>query len=186
MFNDGAHLTIDSCNRWTHYYRVMIKRTAFILGILALAIALAVAPASAKKKSGFKTGTYKATGDVAFKFKVYKGTCYSKGKKKAGYCVSGIGSPPQLALDCPDVKDGVRDHTSLGFVPNQRYLPKSGKIKISFRNPVRTDEWDDHRFTLTVKKNGRASGSMSLSATVKSLKVQSTCLSGVKKFSAKR
>lgn len=154
-----------------------------IVGAAALVLSV---PAGAAKK-GFKTGTYKASGDVAFKFKVYKGSCYvSSRKKKNGYCVSGIGSPPQVTVDCPDVPGGVRDHQTLTFVPNQKYLPSSGKIKISFRNTTRADEWDDHTFNLTVKKNGRASGSLSVTSTVKSISVQSTCPSGVKKFTAKR
>lgn len=157
-----------------------------VLAVVALAALVLSVPAGAAKK-GFKTGTYTATGDVSFKFKIYKGSCYHSGsKKKKGYCVSGIGSPPRVPVDCPEVSGGVKDHEATAFVPNQKYLPSSGKIKISFRNEVRTDEWDDHTFNLTVKRNGRASGSLSVTSTVKSISVQSTCPSGVKKFTAKR
>lgn len=164
----------------------MIKRSAFALIVLALAVVVAAVPATAAKKSGFKTGTYKASGDVAFKFKVYKGTCYSKGKKKTGYCLSGINPPPKVIVDCPDVADGVKDHEATLFIPNQAYIPTSGKITIKARNPHREGEWDDHYFKVTVKKNGRATGEGSITSTVKSLKVQSTCPSGVKKWTAKK
>ena len=165
-----------------------MNRTASALLVLCLALAVAIVPsAAAKKKSGFKTGTYKATGDVAFKFKVYKGTCYaSGGKKKTGYCFKGFQSPPKVTVDCPDVKDGVKDHEAFLFIPDQKFIPKSGKFTIKSRNTHREGEWDDHYFKITLKKNGRATGEGSITSTVKSLKVQSTCPSGVKKWSAKK
>lgn len=162
-----------------------MKRLIVLAIVCVTVLALSASAGAAKK--GFKTGTYTAKGDVSFKFKIYKGSCYHSGsKKKTGFCVSGIGSPPRVPVDCPDVPGGVKDHEASTFIPNQKYLPSSGKIKISFRNPIRTDEWDDHTFNLTVKKNGRASGSLSVTSTVKSSTVQSTCPSGVKKFTAKR
>lgn len=165
----------------------MIKRSAFALIVLALAVVVAAVPATAAKKSGFKTGTYKATGDVSFKFKVYKGTCYaSGGKKKSGYCFKGFQAPPKVTVDCPDVQDGVKDHEATLFIPDQKYIPSNGKFSVKFRNPHREGEWDDHYFKIALKKNGRASGEGSVTSTVKSLKVQSTCPSGVKKWTAKK
>lgn len=159
----------------------------FVVLAVACAAALALSVPAGAAKKGFKTGTYTATGAVAFKFKIYKGSCYATGsKKKKGYCVSGVGSPPRVAVDCPDIEGGVKDHTATAFIPNQKYLPKSGKIRISARNPIRTDEWDDLTFNLKVKNNGRASGDLSVTSTVKSSTVQSTCPSGVLKFTAKR
>lgn len=165
-----------------------MNRTTTAFAAALLVIALAVAPADAKKKTGFKTGTYKATGTgVNFKFKVYKGTCYVKGtKKKTGYCLSGFGPSPTLALDCPDVEGGVKDHTGTGFVPNQKYIPSDGKIKISFRNPVRAGEYDDHKFTLSLGRKGSGSGTIRLDSTVKSSTTTSTCTSGTLKYKAKK
>lgn len=164
-----------------------MTRSLKLLAIALFSFALIAVPATAKKKSGFKTGTYKATGDVAFKFKVYKGTCYdAKFKKKSGYCVSGIGSPPKLKLDCPEVEDGVKDHESFGFVPNQKLLSSTGKIRVKFTNPVRKDEFDMHTFNLDLGRKGKGSGSMSLTAQVKSISVISTCKTGKLKFNVKK
>ncbi|MBJ7354400.1 MAG: hypothetical protein JHC98_06205 [Thermoleophilaceae bacterium] len=162
-------------------------RTLRLLALALLALAIVAVPATAKKSSGFKTGTYKATGDVSFKFKVYKGTCYADGgKKKTGYCLSGIGSPPKLQMDCPDVKDGVKDHEAFAFLPNQKHIPSSGKIRIKFTNPVRTDEFDVHTFNLDLGKKSKGSGSLSMDQQVKSIAVISTCTSGKKKFTVKK
>lgn len=163
-----------------------MTRSVKLLALALLALAVLAVPAGAKKSSGFKTGTYKATGDVSFKFKVYKGTCYDdKLKKKTGYCLSGL-STPKLQLDCPDVTDGVKDHEGLAFIPNQKYIPSSGKLRIKYRNPVRTGEYDDYTFNLDLGKKGKGSGSLSLDSTVKSISVTSTCKSGEQKFSAKK
>lgn len=163
-----------------------MKKFAFLITVLAV-FAIATTPASAASK-GFKTGTYTASGDVSFKFKVYKGSCYHSGtKKRSGYCLSGISSTtPKLQMICPQVQGGVKDFQAFAFLPNQKWIPKSGKIRIKFTNPIRTDETDTHTFNLTLKKNGRASGNLSLSAQRKSISVVSTCESGVKNFTAKR
>lgn len=164
-----------------------MTRSLKLLALALLAFAVMAVPAAAKKASGFKTGTYKATGDVAFKFKVYKGTCYADGgKKKTGYCLSGLGSAPKLQMDCQDVKDGVSDHEEFASLPNQKYIPSSGKIRIKFTNPVRTDEFDTHTFNLDLGKKGKGSGSLSLDQQVKSISVISTCTSGKKKFTVKK
>jgi hypothetical protein len=164
-----------------------MTRSLKLLAIALLAFAVLAVPATAKKKSGFKTGTYKATGDVSFKFKVYKGTCYAdKGKKKTGYCLSGFGSPPKLQMICQVVEDGVKDHEEFAFIPNQKYIPSSGKIRIKATNPVRTDEFDTHTFNLDLGKDGKASGSLQMDQQVKSISVISTCSSGKKKFTAKK
>lgn len=162
-----------------------MKRSLPIFACAVLALAVLASPAGAAKK-GFKTGTYKATGAVAFNFKIYKGTCYNKGKKRSGYCISGTGDRPRLQMKCPVVEDGVKDYEAFGFVPNQFGIPKSGKVRIKVTNPVRTDEEDRYTFNLNLKKNGRATGDLSLTADVKSISVKSTCASGVQKFSAKR
>jgi hypothetical protein len=158
-----------------------------LLALALLSFVVFVVPATAKKSSGFKTGTYKASGDVSFKFKVYKGTCYADGgKKKTGYCLSGIGSPPKLQMDCQDVKDGVSDHEEFAFLPNQKYIPSSGKIRIKFKNTVRADEFDVHTFNLDLGRSGKGSGSLSMDQQVKSISVISTCTSGKKKFTVKK
>jgi hypothetical protein len=164
-----------------------MTRSLKLLALALLAFAVIVVPAGAKKSSGFKTGTYKATGAVAFSFKVYKGTCYdNSNKKKTGYCLSGFGSRPKIQLDCPDVNDGVKDHEGFAFIPNQKYIPSSGKVRIKGHNPVRTGEYDDYTFNLDLGKKGKGSGSLSFDSTVKSISVTSTCVSGVLKFSAKK
>ncbi|MBJ7458507.1 MAG: hypothetical protein JHD02_04895 [Thermoleophilaceae bacterium] len=162
-----------------------MTRSLRLIALALLCAALLVVPASAKK-STFKTGTYTATGGVAFKFKIYKGFCYdAKGKKKEGFCFSGLGTP-QVKLDCPEVEDGPKDREGLAFLPNQKLLSSTGKIRIKFRNPVRTGEYDDHTFNLDLGKKGRGSGSLSLESTVKSIAVTSTCKSGKLAFSAKK
>lgn len=162
-----------------------MKRSLTILACAILALAIFAVPASAAKK-GFKTGIYKATGAVSFNFKIYKGTCYHKGKKRAGYCISGRGDRPKLQMKCPVIEGGVRDHEGFAFIPDQFWIPKSGKVRIKRSNPIRTDEEDRFTFNLTLKKNGRATGNLSLTSDVKSISVKSTCESGVQKFSAKR
>ncbi|MGH2960110.1 MAG: hypothetical protein ACRDKE_10940 [Solirubrobacterales bacterium] len=163
-----------------------MTRTLKFLALALLALSVIAVPAGAKKSSGFKSGTYKATGDVEFKFKVYKGTCYaSGGKKKSGYCLSGL-STPKLQLDCPEIEDGVKDHEGLAFIPNQKLIPSSGKLRIKVTNPVREGEFDVHTFNLDLGKKGKATGSLSLESTVKSTSVTSTCVSGKKKFTAKK
>lgn len=163
-----------------------MKKTLGLLTLSLLALALIAGPATSKKKT-FKTGTYTATGDVSFKFKIYKGTCYDgKGKKKSGYCLSGFQGPPKITVKCDVVPDGVKDHEEYGFVPNQKLLSSTGKINVSFKNPVRTDEWDQHTFNITVGSKGSASGSVQLDQQVKSIKVISMCRSGKLKFTAKK
>lgn len=163
----------------------MKKSVIFLVAIAVLALA---APTAGAAKKGFKTGTYTASGDVSFKFKVYKGTCqYTSTKKRSGYCLSGISSTaPRLQMICPVVQGGVKNFEEFAFLPNQKWIPKSGKIRMKFTNPIRQDESDTHTFNLTLKKNGRASGNLSLSAQRKSISVISTCESGVKNFTAKR
>lgn len=163
-----------------------MKRSVILFSCAILALAVFAVPAGAAKK-GFKTGTYKATGAVTFSFKIYKGSCYRKGKKRSGYCVSGTGSTrPRLQMKCPVIEDGRKDYESFGFVPNQFWIPSSGKVRIKVTNPVRTDEEDRYTFNLNLKRNGRATGNMSQTSDVKSISVKSTCASGVQKFTAKR
>ncbi len=163
-----------------------MKRILGILTLALLAFALVAVPALAKKKT-FKTGTYTATGDVSFKFKIYKGTCYdAKFKKKSGYCFKGFQGPPTIAMKCDVVPDGVNDHEETAFIPDQKLLSSSGKISVSFKNPIRTDEWDQHTFKITIGSKGKASGSVELVQQVKSLKVISMCRSGKLKFTAKK
>jgi hypothetical protein len=162
-----------------------MKRSLTLLALALLAFAILAAPATAKKK-GFKTGLYKATGDVSFKFKVYEGSCYDGGKKKTGYCLSGFGPAPKLQMICQKVPDGVSDHEEFAFIPNQRYIPSSGKIRIKGKNPVREDEFDEYTFNLDLGKKGKGSGSLSFNQQVKSISVISTCASGKKKFTVKK
>lgn len=163
-----------------------MTRTLKLIALGLLALTLIAVPATAKKKKTYKTGTYTATGDVSFKFKIYKGTCYGNGKKKSGYCLSGFQGAPKISMKCDVVADGVKDHEEFGFIPNQALLSSSGKISISFKNPVRTDEWDQHTFKITVGSKGSASGSVELVQQVKSIKVISMCRSGKLKFTAKK
>jgi hypothetical protein len=164
-----------------------MTRTLKSLALALLALAIVAVPAGAKKKSGFKTGTYTASGDVSFKFKVYKGTCYADGgKKKTGYCLSGWGPSPKLQMKCQVIEDGVKDHEEFAFIPNQKYIPSSGKIRIKATNPVRTDEFDVHTFNLDLGKKGKGSGSLQMDQQVKSISVISTCTSGKQKFTVKK
>lgn len=162
-----------------------MKRTLTLLGLSLLALSLIAVPAIAKKKT-IKTGIYTATGDVSFKFKIYKGTCYAKGKKKSGFCISGFQGAPKIKMKCDAVPDGVKDHEEFGSVPNQALLSSKGKYEITYKNPVRTDEFDVHTFKIAVGTNGKASGSIQLDQQVKSIKVISNCTSGKLKFTAKK
>jgi hypothetical protein len=163
-----------------------MKRMLTITALSLIALAGITSDTTAKKKT-IKTGTYSATGDVSFKFKIYKGSCYDdKLKKKSGFCLSGFGDRPKFTVDCPDVKDGVSDHEAFGFIPNQKLLSKTGKIRVDFVNPIRTGESEQFTFNIDVGTNGKASGNLSVTETVKSLSVTSVCPSGKKKFTAKK
>jgi hypothetical protein len=161
-----------------------------LLTACLLVAAVFAAPADAKKKqSGPKTGMYTATSAVgSFKFKIYKGSCYVSltRKKKTGYCISGWSDTPKVALDCPDVKDGPSDTEAFITVPNQAYLPASGKLKLTWSNAYRVGESSTSRFNLKLGKTGKGSGDFSVSEVIKSLKVTSTCSSAVVKFTAKK
>lgn len=163
-----------------------MTRSLKLLVLALLALAVVAVPAGAKKAT-YKTGTYTATGDVSFKFKIYKGSCYdAKFKKKSGYCFSGFGGPPKIKLKCPVVENGVKDYEDFAFIPNQKLISSTGKIRMKGTNPVRTDEFDSWTFNLDLAKNGKASGSLSQTSQVKSISVISTCASGKLKFTAEK
>lgn len=150
------------------------------------ALTLLTTSADAKKKSGFKTGTYSASGDVTFRFKVFKGTCYSNSAKKklTGYCFKGLDNP-KLQMDCPEGPDNQSDYEDLASIPANVYIPKSGKL-----NATLNSYWSSGKiaavteFKLMLGRKGKGSGSISKSAVM--LAGDGECVSGPKSFSAKK
>lgn len=178
-----------------------MKRLLLVLLAVVLATTLVVVPAQAKKKKGFKTGTYTATlqysssdgtfGNTTFKFKVYKGVCYKQKSgslvKVNGYCLSGKGPTPSIPLDCPDVPDGPADTTGFVFMPNQAWIsPKTGKFHISFRNQTHGEDWEQLTTNIKLKRNGKASGDFQITEQISSVKATSVCNSKQYSFTAKR
>ncbi|MGB0872705.1 MAG: hypothetical protein ACPGYP_06160 [Solirubrobacterales bacterium] len=165
-----------------------MKRSVVILAITVAVFAIFTAPSSAAKK-GFKTGTYKAKSSAgSFKFKIYKGSCYVKltSRKRRGYCLSGKGFIPQVNIVCPDVPNGPNDYMSNPLMPNQAWLPRNGKLNWINKGFHNGDEAYKYVFKLKLRRNGRASGSFSVTEETSSLKVKSTCKSATYRFSAKR
>lgn len=154
-----------------------MKQSAIFLAMFAI-IGLTVPPAGAAKKKAFKTGTYKATGGVSFEFRVQKNQCHNELLQiKRGYCFNSDSNGGWVNMDCPDP---YVDDTTRFFVPSNIVIPRSGKINF------KSDESDDSRdalvFKMTLKTNGRATGSVSLT----SLLHPRGCTSGKLSFSAKR
>ena len=158
------------------------------LRIVALAtvaaLSLAVSPASAK--SGPQTGTYKAQGDISYRFSVTKAACPpGTPANKRYYCFSGLDDPEHL-MDCPDAAGYQPDYSDYVSFPYNVRIPKNGRIvevsEAYFSDGVVASTTEFH---IKIKRNGRASGWVKMDA-ITTWGPPGTCTTGKLAFTAKR
>lgn len=154
-----------------------------IVASCALVLA-AVSPAAAK--SGPKTGTYKASGDIEFRFTVTKEECrLPKGKLVKGYCLTGI-DEPLATVDCPSGEGYQPDYNDYPIFPYLTKIPKNGKLNWSSTTYFASgDEAGKNYFSIKVKRNGTAKGWLR-KENVSTWGIPTTCSTGQLKFTAKR
>ncbi|HRY09669.1 MAG: hypothetical protein KDB83_02305 [Actinobacteria bacterium] len=156
-----------------------------IVVVACCALVLAgVTPAAAK--SGPKTGTYRSTGDIEFRFTVTKEQCrLPKGKLVNGFCLSGI-DKPQAPVDCPDGEGYQPDYSDYPSFPYLARIPKNGKVNWSSTTFFASgDEAGKNYFSIKIKRNGTAKGWVRLDR-VSTWGIPTTCSTGKLNFTAKR
>lgn len=169
----------------------MKKFTIFLLVIATVAISAPTAVAA--KKKTFKTGTYTATGDIAFKFTVRKAEraiCASAGGPLVTInplCFKSVSVPP-ISVPCPQepnvdfvTPDPVR------FV-DEWNISRYGKVDATLEPLTQlADPVVVSKFKLALTKDGRATGSYSVTIDNSDDTVNPyVCRSGKMSFSAKR
>ena len=148
------------------------------------ALSLTVAPASAK--SGPQTGTYRATGDISFRFSVKKDACPpGTPANKIYYCFFGIDDPQHL-MDCPDQAGYQPDYSDYISFPYNYRIPRNGRIvnvgKGYFSTGVVATTTEFH---VKIKRNGKASGWVKKDA-ITTWGPPATCTTGKLTFTATR
>lgn len=165
----------------------MKSRLFFTTALVLVAMLTVLAAPSSAKKKGFKTGTYTASGDIAFKFTIKKAACstYGGGAPKQGYCFSGFGDPKH-AMDCPEGSGMQPDYSDYVTFPYNVRIPSSGRLSVTMYSYFSQDviagtTW----FNIKLGRNGKASGSVKKDA-VTTWGTPATCTTGELKFTAKR
>lgn len=167
-----------------------VRRAAMTVAIAgALVAAVPAGSATAvpdAAPTGLQTGTYKASGSIAFRFRLVREDCFTRaGKPKFGLCLSAWGDP-RVEMDCPDGEGLQPDYTTPVVLPHRVLMPTSGRLTEEsveyFSNGA---EAGRSTFTVVVKKNGRASGTFVLDE-VTTWGTPATCTSGALAFTARR
>ena len=158
-----------------------------VTGVVTAAIPAASASAVLDAPSiSLQTGTYKASGSIAFRFRLVREDCFTAtGKPKAGLCLSAWGDP-RVAMDCPDGEGFQPDYTTPVTLPHRVLMPRSGRLaEESVEYFSDGSEAGRRTFTVVMKANGRASGTVVLDQAT-TWGTPTTCTSGALAFTARR